>query len=239
MFRRFAIATAAAALLAVPGAAFAQSSLRVQPLTVDVHAPAQASALTLQNTSPNPITVQLRVFEWTQADGADRTVPTTDVVASPPSTTIPGGATYTIRVARTAGVVSSGEKAYRLWVDELPTASPERPAGRAVDIRIRYDLPVFFGEAAAAPNLSWRTFRSGGQLVVEATNRGSGHARVQGLKVGDVSFGEGLNGYVLAGSTRRWTSPAGATPPPANANVTLVAGVGGREVREAITVANR
>lgn len=235
---RFRLPLAAAVLLAVPGLAATQGSLRVEPLRVVVHAPSQASAITLQNTSPERISVQLRMFEWSQVDGADRLQPTNDVVASPPATTIPGGASYTIRVARTAGAVPGGEKSYRLWVDQLPLALPVRPARSTVDIHLRYDLPVFFGAQGAAPRLAWRAYRSGGRLIVEATNTGTGHARVERLALGDLSFGAGLNGYILPGSTRRWTSPANAPLPAANASVTLVAEVGDREVRTPITIAS-
>ncbi|MBO9623160.1 MAG: molecular chaperone [Sphingomonas sp.] len=227
----------AASLLALSGPAFGQSSLRVQPLMVAVAPPSQASAITLQNTSPNPISLQLRAFEWSQAGGADRLKPATDVVVSPPATVIPGGAAYTIRIARTSGPVTTGQKSYRLWIDELPAAGAKRAAGRAVEVRIRYDLPVIFGMPTAASNLSWRARRSGGDVVVEATNNGTGYGRVEGLRLGDVSFGRGLNGYVLPGSTRRWTAPASASQLAANANTALVATVGTSETRVPITIA--
>lgn len=232
------LSVALAALLTVPSTAAPQASLRVEPLRVAVNAPSQASAITLQNTSADKIGVQMRVFEWSQTNGTDTLKPTTDVVVSPPATTIPSGASYTVRIARTAGAVASGEKSYRLWVDELPAAGREGPAARTVDIRIRYDLPVFFGAANASPKLSWKAYRSGGRLIVEATNTGTGHARVEALSVGNVSFGSGLNGYVLPGTMRRWTSGANASLPPTNANLTLVAEVGDREVRTPIAVAS-
>ncbi|MFS0850188.1 molecular chaperone [Novosphingobium panipatense] len=232
------LSAALAALLSIPNVAAAQASLRVEPLRVVVSAPSQASAITLQNTSAEKVSVQIRVFEWSQANGKDTLTPTTDVVVSPPATTIPGGASYTIRVARTAGAVASGEKSYRLWVDELPAAERKRAEARTVDILIRYDLPVFFGTANASSRLSWKAYKSGGRLLVEATNTGTGHARVEALAVGNVSFGSGLNGYVLPGSMRRWTSAANTPLPATNANLTLVAEVGDREVRAPITIAS-
>ncbi len=232
------------AIGAAPLPAAAQTALSVQPLTVEVESPSQASAVTVQNRGARPMNLQVRVFDWSQVNGQDRTAPTTDVVASPPAMTIPSGQSYTIRLARTAGAVTTGEKSYRLWIDELPPPARPMPAGGGeVDVRLRYDLPAFFREGDPQPALAWRAYRAGGQLVVEATNTGPGHARIDNLRLdgaqGPVSFGRGLNGYVLPGATRRWVAPTGAPLPAANANVTVVAGVGGREISQATTIATQ
>ncbi|MFC3212984.1 fimbrial biogenesis chaperone [Novosphingobium panipatense] len=231
------LSAALAALLSIPNVAAAQASLRVEPLRVVVSAPSQASAITLQNTSAEKVSVQIRVFEWSQANGKDTLTPTTDVVVSPPATTIPGGASYTIRVARTAGAVASGEKSYRLWVDELPAAERKRAEARTVDILIRYDLPVFFGTANASSSLSWKAYKSGGRLLVEATNTGTGHAR-RGAGGGECVVRKRLERVCLA-RKHAAVDVGGEHPLPAtNANLTLVAEVGDREVRAPITIAS-
>ncbi|MBM7405980.1 fimbrial biogenesis chaperone [Sphingomonas molluscorum] len=212
-------------------------------MAVDVTAPAQASSVTLQNTGREPISLQIRIFDWSQAGGEDKLVPTTDVVASPPAVSIPAGAAYTVRIARTGNTDAAGEKSYRMWVDELPRPTPSRAGGGEVDVRIRYDLPVFFHPAGVRTELSWRAYRTGSELVIEATNRGSRHARIQDLKLqtakGNVSFGEGLAGYVLAGSTRRWTQPIAKLPSTSDGTATVVAGVSGSETRQPVTIATR
>lgn len=204
--------------------------------------PAQASSLTLDNRGTDEISLQVRIFEWSQIDGEDQLTPAADVVASPPAVRIPAGGSQTIRVARTGGSAVEGERSYRLWIDELPQAAPPAQSGGRVDVRMRYDLPLFFRDRGAEPQLSWRAYRSGDALVVEAENRGSGRARIQGLRIegagGELSFGAGLNGYVLPGAAQRWTAAAGSSFPPGG-EVTLVAAVGDRETRQAITLAGR
>ncbi len=194
----------------------------------------------MQNNGKSDLALQVRVFEWTQAGGEDKLAPTSDVVASPPATRIPPGAAFTVRVVRTAGAVTAGEKAYRLWIDELPPAVPPRAGGGAVSVRLRYDLPAFFHAPGTESRLTWRAFRAGDSLVVEASNSGTRHARIDKLAVetpqGSISFSQGPLGYILPGSTRRWTSPAGAVLPAANTNVTVVAGVSGSESRPPVTV---
>ena len=240
---RTAVILAAAAAFLAPAAAGAQAALRVQPLSVEVASPSQSTSVTLQNNGTEVLSLQLRVFEWSQADGADRLAPTTEVVASPPVARIAPGSSYTVRIARTAGAAAAGsEESYRLWIDELPPADARRGEGGQVDVRMRFDLPVFFRGAGASPELTWSARKAGGDLVLEATNSGSQHARVEGLKLreGDdvVSFGDGLNGYVLANSTRRWTAPAGSAAALAGSNATVVTGVGDDETRQAVALAD-
>jgi fimbrial chaperone protein len=234
---------AALAAFLTPTVVGAQASLRVQPLSVEVSSPSQSTSITLQNNGNEVLSLQLRVFDWSQADGEDRLTPTTEVVASPPVARIAPGSSYTVRIARTAGAAAAGaEESYRLWIDELPPAAARRSEGGQVDVRMRFDLPVFFHGRDTAPEVSWSARRSGGELVLEAVNSGTRHARIEGLELreGDdaVSFGDGLNGYVLAGSTRRWTTPAGSAAGLAGSSATVVTGVGEDETRQAVALAN-
>jgi len=239
---RTALYLAVIAAFMAPAAANAQAALRVQPLTVDVASPSQSTSITLQNNGSEVLSLQLRVFEWSQADGEDRLTPTTEVVASPPVARIAPGSAYTVRIARTAGAAAANaEESYRLWIDELPPADARRSEGGEVDVRMRFDLPVFFHGSGTSSALSWSARKAGGDLVLEAANTGSRHARIEGLKLREgedvVSFGDGLNGYVLANSTRRWTAPAGSAAA-LGGDATVVTGVGGDETRQAVALAD-
>lgn len=235
-----------ALLAVVPGLVFAQAgqaaSLQVSPVSVDLTAPAQAASVNLRNNGDRPVNVQVRVYKWTQAGGEDQLVPATDVVASPPAATLQPGTTYTIRVARTAAPMSSGEDTYRLLVDELPDVNVRRPAD-AVNLVIRYSIPVFFADRSAGAELRWDVRRDGGNLVVEATNTGNRHAKIANLTVaspaGRVSFGQGLNGYVLPGSTKRWTAAAGAQRIQPGSSVNITANGDDYAVNQTATVAGR
>ncbi|WP_026872304.1 fimbrial biogenesis chaperone [Inquilinus limosus] len=216
-----------ALLAVVPGLVFATdgraASLQVSPVSVDLTAPAQASSVNLRNNGDRPVNVQIRVYKWTQSGGEDQLTPARDVVASPPAAALQPGTTYTIRVARTAAPVTSGEDSYRLLIDELPEVNVRRPAG-SVNLVIRYSIPVFFADRAAGAELRWDVRRDGGSLVVEATNTGSRHAKIANLTVaspaGQVAFGQGLNGYVLPGATRRWTAPGARIQPGSGVTIT-------------------
>ena len=73
-----------AVLLSSPCAMSQAASLQVAPVLVEVPAPGAASTLKLRNEGNQPLDAQIRIYRWTQADGADVLTPSEDVVASPP-----------------------------------------------------------------------------------------------------------------------------------------------------------
>ena len=85
------VLAAIAALWGMPGPSFA-AQLRVQPVLLELDAPAAAATLTLRNDEDAEIAVQTRVFIWRQSGGAETLEPTTDVVASPPTVKLAPGA---------------------------------------------------------------------------------------------------------------------------------------------------
>ena len=116
---RFAALLLTAALVASPLAA-AAASLSVSPVSLEIAAPGAASSLTLGNTGTEAINAQIRVYQWTQSNGADVLTPTRDVVASPPFLKLAPGLSNVVRVVRLAKTPLAHEEAYRLVVDELP-----------------------------------------------------------------------------------------------------------------------
>jgi len=189
------------------------ASLQVAPVKVEVASPGAATTVKLRNEGTTPLNAQVRVFRWSQVNGEDKLEPTTDVVASPPLTKLSPKTDYTVRLVRMSKRPVAKEETYRLFVDELPDAANQR--NRAVNLLLRYSIPVFFYPAAGnPPTLTWSVEQSGGKLAVVAKNSGDRHLRLANLKLrdekgGTVSFGNGLSGYVLGGSSRRWLVASG------------------------------
>jgi fimbrial chaperone protein len=201
----------AAAALAASATGAGAASLQVAPLMLEVAPGGQASTITLRNEGPRPINAQVRVFRWTQSDGEDVLEPTAAVVASPPNAALGSRADYTVRVVRTARAPAGQEEAYRLIVDELPDADREKNG--AVAMVLRHSVPVFFTpDQPEPPQLQWSVEVQGGQVNVTATNAGGRRVRLSKLKLtsgkSTVSFGDGLVGYALAGSSATWSRPA-------------------------------
>jgi fimbrial chaperone protein len=209
--RSFSLTLLAATALAAAAHSADAASLQVTPLVVEVAAPGATSTLTLRNQGTQPVNGQIRVFRWSQAGGEDVLEPTDMVVASPPMASLAGRVNYAVRIVRTSRQPIVREEAYRLLIDELP--DPSRRRSGTIAIVLRQSIPVFFTpEERGAPKLAWSVQQQGGKVTVTAKNSGDRRVRISGLQVGSgkgsVSFGKGLVGYALAGSSMSWTRPA-------------------------------
>ncbi len=189
------------------------TSISVAPTTIDLTGGTAASQLTLKNSASKPVSVQVRVFRWSQENGVERLEPTKAVVASPPSTKMAPGQEYTIRVVRVSKAPIKGEESYRVLVDELPQKSK---AENTVNLVVRQSIPVFFsGEGATTPDVTWTVGRKDGRTVLTARNNGSTRLRISDLSLTQggkaVASSKGLVGYVLGDSTMSF--PVGGKTP--------------------------
>ncbi|GKS89270.1 fimbria/pilus periplasmic chaperone [Acidovorax sp. SUPP2539] len=151
-----------------PGSAPAHAATPIMIWPVDpvITGPQRAVALWLENRGAEPVSMQVRVFQWRQTDGQDRFEAQREVVASPPISQIPPGQRQMVRLLSTQPVPARTEQAYRVLVDELPAATPPPPpdppapappsagasrtpqalpsdAAVAVRLQIRYAIPLF------------------------------------------------------------------------------------------------
>ena len=183
-------------------------------MLLELNAPAAAGTLTLRNDENTEVTVQTRVFRWSQVDGNESLDATTDVVASPPAIKLAPHADYTVRVVRTSTQPVHGEESYRVIVDQLPDA--RQHGQHAINILIRQSIPVFFrATQLTRADVSWSLTYDAGKVAVTASNRGDERLRIASLRLRDptgstINFGNGLVGYVLGRSSMRFI----ATNPP-------------------------
>lgn len=219
------------------------ASLRISPIGIDMASSEHAASMTLVNTGAEPVNLQLRIFKWTQANGEEVLSAATDMLVSPPATTIPPGASYTVRVARTSSAFAQNELSYRLFIDELPKPVDPRTLGQGISMVLRTSLPIFVVDPKAFAKLTWKVWQNADGLHAEATNTGRRHAKIIGLTVqpeggAPLVFGAGLNGYVLAGSHKRFDlkmSP-NAKPLPDGAVAKLIAHDGSQAIEESLHV---
>jgi fimbrial chaperone protein len=194
------------------------ASLRITPISIELSPSVRTTTVRLRNEGAEQVTVQMRIFRWTQAEGEDRLEPTRDVVISPPMAKLLPKRDYVIRIVRLAKTPIETEENYRLLVDELPSASASR--GNSVSLLLRQSLPVLFqGEAASDAALEWAAEYADGELAIVASNNGSQRVKLSRLQVSDSSENplishEGLSGYVLGGSFKRWSVAALSTLQP-------------------------
>lgn len=201
------------------------NSLSITPITVERTAPAAAATLTLSNRDGPAVTVQLRIFRWTQGVNGDVLEPTQDVVVSPPFATLKPDSDYTVRVVRISKTPMERQEAYRIFADQLP--APGTSGDATVRLLIRYSIPVFFSPASVPPaKVDWSVAIRGNNLALRAVNTGGDRIRVSHLSLaaGDhvTDIAAGLAGYVLAGSAMSWQMPiTSAAPRPGRATLTF------------------
>lgn len=231
--------------LFLAGAGAHASGLQVSPVTLSLQPVQRADGLWLSNTGTGMVHAQVRVYRWTQENGADQLTPSQELVISPPMLGIKPGDRQLIRVIR-VGAPPSGsgaaETAYRLAIDELPV---DVQGKRGLQFVLHYSVPVFIepeGKAAVTPSLRWQLQRDGDHATLLVSNSGTGHAQLADLNYVNHAghrtvIAGGLLGYVLPGATMHWT-----LKPPASdftGGGTLEATINGATATQAITLADR
>lgn len=214
----------------VSPAANSAATILLWPIDPWLAPDSRATELWIQNQGDTPTTMQVRIVGWRQENGFERYPTQQDVVASPPIVRIEKGNKQLIRLIRQTEIPAGVEQAYRIIVDEIPQPGGEKRPQIGLNVQMRYSLPLFVygpgvqtrpqGEhpALVSPSqLRWRVVRGDGQPLLEVRNDSAVHLRLSkvSLRQGGVqhTLAEGLLGYVLPGSFRRWPLPAGASRP--------------------------
>lgn len=193
-------------------------SLSLSELRVHLDAMRRTTLLKVRNAGVSKAVVQLSVVEWRQGeDGVDRYEPSSALAVFPKIAEIEAGGEQAIRIGYPMALVPGEERTLRLFVEELPVASPGEKAFR---FALKLGVPVFVTgpDARSEPELESAVLE-GDSLQLRIRNRGGAHALVSRITcegvdaAGAATFKSELKGwYVLAGATRlfRTAIPAGA-----------------------------
>lgn len=219
---------------------FAASSVLVWPILQTIQASQSSNALWLENRGDQPVHMQIRILGWQQKDFQNIYNDQSEVIASPPFAVIAPQQRQLIRLIRIAPPPVSGEKPFRIILDELPDESKTIKSDTAgLRFRMRYVLPLFLTSSSdngrplnenykSETQLSWKIIRQNGEPLVEIRNQGDVHARLTNVfwgrkadpKDASLTLANGFLGYVLPGASMRFSLPSGKMPP---ANETLFA----------------
>ncbi|WP_447952850.1 fimbrial biogenesis chaperone [Sphingopyxis chilensis] len=126
-------------------------SILIWPVNPVINADKSAAALWLENPGKVPVTLQVRIYAWAQAEGKNVYAEQDRIFGTPPIVTIAPGGKQLVRLTRATPTAAASEAAYRVVVDEIPAARPAGEAGAAVSFRMRYSLPLFAYGAGLRP----------------------------------------------------------------------------------------
>ncbi len=205
-------------------------NLQVAPIVLEFSPGQQATALWLENNGVQAIHAQIRVQQWSQDAAADLLEPTQALRASPAIIQVPAGQRQLVRIVRPAPLPMANpyERAYRVWVDELPQANPRQPTG--LQFLLRYSIPVFVLPHGALPReqapkapLDSRRLQANWQLGADALMLDVHNPGTQRVRLSDlgwrtssgavIALHSGLLGYVLAGQHMQWRLPLASELP--------------------------
>lgn len=189
------------------------STFQVDPVTVSLSADKPVAALTVRNVGADPTVIQVQVMSWSQADGTDTYTPASDILATPPIFTLPVNGSQVLRVGFRKPPDARHERAYRVFLQEIPP--PLKPGFRGLRVSLRISLPVFVEPPTAiAPQLHWQAIPDGNRrLTIRVSNDGLAHAKLSRFHLSVADTGKALPMpqqpvYLLPGATHEWVIQA-------------------------------
>jgi len=186
----------------------------VAPIRVDLGRDARSGAVTVFNESDDRLHLQMKASEWIQdAEGKDRYEETGDILFFPRIMIFDKKEERILRVG-IKGSPGAKEKAYRLFLEEIP--EPSKARGTSVAVAIRFGLPVFVKPAKEAPGGEIGALSvSAGIVSATVENRGNVPFTIRTVLFsgknagGEVIFAKEVPGwYLLAGASRTYSADA-------------------------------
>jgi len=187
----------------------------VSPVRLDLDLKSRSGILTVSNDGNTPLGFQIRLQEWTQdADGQDVYADTKDLIYFPQQLQVSPQEKRVIRIGYRNPALQQ-EKAYRIFVEELPEPRKQTEKSTAVSIVLRFGVPIFLrpGSVEQRGEIAQLTV-AGGSIRSLVQNTGPVHFRINSVRFlgvaegGQISFEQTLDGwYLLAGSSRAYGTP--------------------------------
>lgn len=188
------------------------ASLRISPTTIEFQSTQNSQTLSVFNESSESTTLQARVFKWTQDHGKDVLVPTSEVVVSPPVTSLAATSSYNYRIVNLDTTPVKDEKSYRLILDEIPKPTDSRKISQGLTVLMRISLPVFISNPSSQLKLAWKIEQREDKHVLTIMNQGGLRSLLTDVKLVDTTAQKEyplqvstVNGYVLAGSEKSYS----------------------------------
>jgi fimbrial chaperone protein len=189
------------------------ASFDISPINIFFDGQKTTEKMTILNTGDGDLTLQLRLYRWTQdGEGLDVYEETKDLVAFPKIVTFKKGEDRIIRIG-TQSKPADGEKTYRVYLEEVPSAEPARK-GTSVRFLSRVGVPIFLKPHKIVTRGSIESVgMQKGRLSFKIKNEGNYHFVITGITVrgldraGKSVLEQELKGwYLLSGASRTYSA---------------------------------
>jgi fimbrial chaperone protein len=229
-----ALALAAALPLSALAGAFG-----VSPIRVDLDPASRTGLVTVTNDDDRKLSFQLKLFEWTQSpSGEDEYADSADLLFFPQIFAIDPKDRRLIRVGL-RGPVGDRERAFRLFIEEMPDPTLPQGSGAQIAVRLRFGVPIFLstGKGEAQPELLAPEVTKGA-IRVSIRNGGVRQARFEEVAIvaGERTIAKTAGWYVFPGVTRSFAVTLAPQDCPIPASVEIRATAEGKEFRRTVEI---
>jgi fimbrial chaperone protein len=230
--------TAALALAASVPAAFA-GAFGVSPIRVDLDPASRTGLVNVTNDDDRKLSFQLKLFEWTQTPaGEDQFAESSELLFFPQIFAVDPKERRLVRVGL-RGPLPERERAFRLFIEEMPDPSLPPGSGAQIAVRLRFGVPIFLssGKGDPQPELLAPEVAKGA-VRISIRNAGARQVRFEeiALVAGDRTLAKAAGWYVFPGVTRSFTVPVTPQDCPVPTSGEIRATADGKEFRRTVEI---
>lgn len=188
-------------------------SFEIKPVKIFFDADVKAEKLTIRNSGENDLTLQLKIYKWSQdAEGKDNYEETPDVVLFPRILKMGKGEEKIVRIG-TQLAPAAVEGTFRIYIEEIPEIK-ETQEGAAVSFVTRAGVPLFrtplkVDAKGKVDSLSMKN----GKVEARVRNDGNLHFIIKSVRFritnpgGKEMFSQEAGGwYLLSGASRVYSA---------------------------------
>jgi fimbrial chaperone protein len=130
----------------------ANAEYTISPVKVYISPTDKVTSLTIKNGNDEEASFQLALYKWTRVDGKDVYEESKELTVTPAIFKMQAGDSQVIRLAPKSASKPTVEKAYRLFLKELPTR--QATEANTVNVVMQFGVPVFVQPAKKEGALS-------------------------------------------------------------------------------------
>ena len=180
----------------------AMASYEISPVKVYFNNNDKVASITLKNGNDDEASFQLALYKWTRVNGEDVYEESNEFTVTPKIFKVSSGDSQLIRVAPKSSSKTGTEKAYRLFLKELPTR--QSTENNAVNVVLQLGVPIFVEPAKKEGNLACNLTSKGKTLDLTCKNNHNQHTLLTSLDITSneesISKQE-INKYAFPGET--------------------------------------
>lgn len=197
------------ALLSLLSFAAHAGSLHVSPTRIELTSKHPVATLEIRNSGNTRTTCQIERMLWTQPDGSDSYIETSELIATPAIFELEPGESQILRVGLRQPAPPTPQRAYRVYIREIPGATSS--VRSELQVMLRVGVPVFTGAPGGKAELQGEILpNDDGSATLRVRNVGTTYLRALQIEArdparGDVTWRTTRPAYLVAGGSYEWT----------------------------------